>query len=634
MTAEGQRLARVATVRRQDNPKEFVEAWALFRALYLFPPEAEFYDPRKLKPSPDLHYRLVNNMMAYPRNVIAAPRGSAKSTVLGVEIPLFISITRDMWKTILCLASERLVEEQMSSIMQQITENPLIIKDFGKLAPTKTKGQRIWNRGHLHLANNSRILGVPAKSKKRGLRPNLFLLDDPEYDPSASTNTAQLRDDFEHLLFHVIMPMLDPGCYIYWFGTIVNRQSFIHHAVHSDGSHADSDPRFALWHRECHAAEDTKTGELIWEQRLTREFLNTRKAEIGFTAYAAEYLNEPLSESDKILNLDDDLDTYHISGTDVMACPRPPNAPCRSPLNSTSLVHYTEVPAKRQFIKPEDMTDDVLEKYLKREPIDQTKSASELFGKMLRFITVDRAFSMSTHADYSCVHVLGLDKTTLWSLDLWLGRAREDEFIKVLFNMGLAWRVAVIGIETAGTQIQLYERAAEYTTAEGANAMWRPRVMPIKYEKNEAKASRIAALEWRFNQHRIKLPLHRRNEYPYSELFSQVQNFTMDLALLRHDDAIDTLAMYSQIIKHPGGYDIPELNSQPDSFEGELQFQRKTGIPLGSRTFESGLATEEFIEKALAHYRGVQYNPSQSGSARPEQIRLPRRSCFKKARRA
>ena len=57
-------------------------------------------------------------------------------------------------------------------------------------------------------------------------------------------------------------------------------------------------------------------------------------------------------------------------------------------------------------------------------------------------------------------------------------------------------------------------------------------------------------MSWRFRQYCVKLPLHRKSALPYSEFWYQVENFTYpNMELLRHDDALDTLAMHQAIGK-------------------------------------------------------------------------------------
>jgi hypothetical protein len=72
----------------------------------------------------------------------------------------------------------------------------------------------------------------------------------------------------------------------------------------------------------------------------------------------------------------------------------------------------------------------------------------------------------------------------------------------------------------------------------------------LKFPPKVSKAEKIMGLEWRFTQFRIKLPIDRHSRNPgYERLFYEIENSTEDLALLDHDDCVDSLAMHQAIGK-------------------------------------------------------------------------------------
>ena len=83
--------------------------------------------------------------------------------------------------------------------------------------------------------------------------------------------------------------------------------------------------------------------------------------------------------------------------------------------------------------------------------------------------------------------------------------------------------------------------------------LWRARVFPITYPARVSKADRISALEWRFGPGKIKYPSHLSGQWPFNQLYQQTEDFTKDLALLPHDDVIDTVAMSGNVVKNRGG---------------------------------------------------------------------------------
>ena len=104
------------------------------------------YFKKGYKESPDFHYSMIYDMGQYARNVWAAPRGSAKSTVVTEEMSMLLSLTRPFYETTLALSTDRQVMDRFDTIMQQLQFNELIIGDFGVMQPKR--GQALWNHGH------------------------------------------------------------------------------------------------------------------------------------------------------------------------------------------------------------------------------------------------------------------------------------------------------------------------------------------------------------------------------------------------------------------------------------------------------------------------------------------------------
>lgn len=523
------RLVRLGILADQSTPANFVRAWEFFREYYLRQtPNGFFYDD--LLPSPQLHYDLIHDVGEYNFNAFAAPRGFAKSTIISKELPVFLLLTRPYFKIALCLATDNMVEKHFDIFIKQFTENKLIIADFGVLKPPR--GQAIWNHHMLTLNNGSIIEGFSVGGRKRGARPHLFILDDPEYDPENNSETAAAlrREQFDTLLFKQIIPMLKKGCGICWVGTIINVRCYLYYACYEE------DPRFKTWNRKLYTAEDDE-GRPVWEEMWDEDALALRKEQIGEAAYASEYLNKPASDQDRMLDVDPIKNEYVIEK---------PSSDVPPLLDDNSVLRY--------HIKPDPRVD-------RWEQL--TTTPAELYGNMFKMLTFDYAQGLQRQHDYSSICVSGFDRNRcLWVLDLWLGRARKPVLIKNIYDMALRWNVRVIGIETCGMQVELVDAMEDYLEAliDGPD-MFHPKVVPIKYGKTESKGFRISGLERRFKIGKIKYPRHLKNSsFGIKQLYAQTADFTPDLALLPFDDAIDSLAMTQYIIKGKGPNKIEEGN--------------------------------------------------------------------------
>lgn len=562
LDGKGQRQARVNAVTLQETPEDLVHAWAFFRGYYLFPTlHGEWYS-HGILPSPPFHYDFIRDLGTYPFNVWAAPRASAKSTILGMEIPLLFLVTRPYSETVVIFSVGRFVNKRFDKVMTQIEHNPRIVADFGILKPTKGSGS--WNHSALKLRNGSSLYGLAIEGKMLGERPNLLLFDDVEFDESLVIQPSAWTERFEHLITYVATPMMEMGTCIGIIGTLHNRRFLIHRMATS------KDPRYRIWNRRTLTIENPD-GSRVWPEKYTDKYLERQREVMGPAAFRSNYFNEPSTEAEHLLRIHPDLCQYTVETSGI----GPHDA--EQPLNSlASLVskRKTGIASDSGISKAEEV----------RRPFGDT------VAKMFRIATLDYASTVSRHSDYSCIMVMGFEnsqyyKDTLWVLDLFLAKVRDDVLINQLWKMSEKWRTQVIGVEAASIQHQLFERIdLEFGDRVGEQGGWRPRVIPLKYPAGLSKADRICGLQWRFNQFRVILPLDERSNWPIKELYAQIEGFTEDLAYLAHDDAIDTLAMHQYVVRPRRGaarQDLP-ISSTPrdpkDMIEsGDLFYE--TGIP-------------------------------------------------------
>ena len=569
LNLDAQKQARLAVLHNQSTPFDLVVAWDFFRRCYLAGMGKLFYK-NGFEESPDFHYSMIYDLGEHGRNAYAAPRGSAKSTVIGIEAPLLLALTRPHYEMTLGLATDRLAEERFDKLMQQFIENELILQDFGEMKPPR--GHKIWNHHQLSLSNGAIIKGLSVMGKKRGGRPRLFILDDPENDPDSDSQAAAqaVVEKFEMIMFRQIIPMLESGSSIFWVGTLINRRSFLYHATSSD------DPRFDFWNRKTLKAieydkDDPKTVYVLWPEKWPKEVLEARRDEIGPSAFASEYCNEPVSEQDRILVIDPRKNEYSVEG----------EFDWNNPLTHTGNIKWSE-----RYMEPG-----------RRVYKDYEKPYKELVLPMYRILLFDYGSGMSQYNDYSCILILGFDTTnTLWILDMWLGRAKDATLLRLIYEKGLAWRPRVLGIEAVSIQMSFAEAVKEYIEEmeQKISQPWRARVFPITYPARVSKSQRISGMEWRYRPGRIKYPAHLAGKWPYDQLYQQTEDFTPDLALLPHDDAIDTLSMCQYVVKNRGGKFTKE-KGKPSLLE---RIRRNLPIIKGTPLL-SGISSQDITSEML-----------------------------------
>jgi len=575
---EEQRQARVNACCLQETPEDLVTAWSFFRRWYLLQPSLEIpgYFYRQWVESSPFHALCVYSLGRYPRNAVAAPRGSAKSTVLSLEIPLLFLLTRPFTQLLSLLVKDDFVIERASTIMQQLEENEYILRDFGEMKPARGSGAS-WNRHAIQTRRGSKWEGMSVMGRKLGKRPDIILCDDPEYDPDASTDQQLILERFSHMLFNHLLPMLRrQGASFFWIGTLLNRRSFLYEVTQG------SDPRFEHWNKIILAAR-WPDGTLLWPEMWSEETLQEIEEEIGTAAFNAQYLNNPIAGDARVFELHPSYHYYRVVDMD--------EAYQKAPLTSKAIIKWGR--------PVEDHDGEV-----------RTEELAKEFGRwasgLFRIACVDQAFTTKKTSDYSCVLVVGFDSDGVeWVLDGFMGRVREDALIDQLLHLSKKWEVRIIGSEMAGIQHNLAEQIKS-GLAQRFN-QWVPAVFPVRYRPGQPKEQRIMGLAWRFSQYKLRYPQHLARVWPFTQLIAQTENFTPDGKLLRYDDAIDTLAQTQYVIKPGSRYNKdapPKILTPIDRMREGIRTLEGTGIPLlhGINASEMTVEDVEAIRMAIGGF--------------------------------
>lgn len=599
LSEEEKSIARVEACMRQDTPEEYVAAWSFFRSYYLFPPASYGFYKHGVVPSPQAHYELVYNEAANRLHIVAAPRSFAKSTLLR-EMNLLELLTRPFHEIVLFLAKEQFVWEQMMIYKKMLEYNQKIKEDFvpywhermgiGDSFRPK-RGDGLWSNTQIQTTIGSMLTGLPIMGASLGKRPHRIRFDDVEKSESLVKEPAEKITAFKDFLLDVAYPMAEEGCSLSIWGTLLSRRSFLYWL------HKTDDPRIVdHFKRSFYAAQ--MGGEYIWKEKMGEAWAESQKKVMGPAKFNTQYMNDPSADESRVLIIHEDLCTYALDNVDQNSF--------MDPLHSQALCVSHRLVG---YATNDEVKRPVTEKVVR--PFGPAVS------NMYRFITVDWAPTVSTNSDYSCIHVMGLEnsslyKDTLWSLDLWLDKKRQNELVQMIYRYCLKWKVRFVGIESYGPQLELVERLREDLPNMFGFGEFVPAVIPIKFPPHMEKADKIHGLEWRFDQFRVKLPKHRQRVWPYSQLFYQIENFTDDLGNLDHDDAIDTLAMHLAIgkrLKATGGPDIL-ISKDPIEMLKAGRTHYDNGMPVGM-AIDFGKIPFDVVDKAMdAGYDRAAQNPA------------------------
>lgn len=556
---EGQRQARVNACRlwtiKDRTTKEISEVFAasmrFFDLYYLHADHSLdfdplFYDDDPLE-TPTFHYDILKQWASSPRNICIAPRGSAKSYLVR-KACLLRMISRPMFTILYATSTNDNARGTGQALKDQFQHNQRLHDDWNPEFPDNRlvpkRGEAPFGTEMMQLRNGSWLRAISAESRQRGGRPRRYVLDDPEYDPKASTSMSLIRQYMDDLLFKIVLPMvMRSGCGVDWLATFVSRRHYAWHALQTEqnnaGEQVASDPRFNLWSRMIvRAAYEGDKGELIscwpdmwpptiesklenpsWKDRVSLEEI---REIIGTPNFLAEYMARPGEGVGAYFPpLSKDKHGWWFEDVDPMLDINPRES-------NTLVCWYSD------------------EELVKKRMCD--------FLKLNRlFMTMDTSFTSTSDSDFKVACVMCINsENELFVLDLWSAQCREDEVIKQAMRLADHWKVPTIHIEAIKHGLGIYNTMDSLVKTRARDMMGIKHLPGIK-KLNPGmieKTVKIASLSLRFEHGKLKVPLWK-NDSSFRRLRDQIAQFNPDArdGGLQHDDELDCVCMSQFVIK-------------------------------------------------------------------------------------
>ncbi|PKN07504.1 MAG: hypothetical protein CVU73_12145 [Deltaproteobacteria bacterium HGW-Deltaproteobacteria-8] len=159
---------------------------------------------------------------------VAAPRGEAKSTVVGLQFAIWCAITgRKRYILEIADAFEQ-AAAQLESLKAELDSNPRLALDF----PEHTGQGRVWNAGVVITTGNVKLQAFGAGKRMRGLRhgphrPDLVICDDLENDENVKS--PEQRDKLEGWLRRTVLSLGEAGdtMDVFIIGTVLHYDSVL-----------------------------------------------------------------------------------------------------------------------------------------------------------------------------------------------------------------------------------------------------------------------------------------------------------------------------------------------------------------------------------------------------------------------
>ena len=312
------------------DPDEQAKAQRIKKALDLetgFKFFAETYFPHYLTKAPSLLHNEIFKLVPQvaqqtkgAKELLIAPRGSAKSTLISMAAPIWLALVGLTGYTIIAMDAYAQAALALEAIKAELEENPRLAYDFPDLVG---KG-RLWREGEITLRNGVRIESVGAGMKLRGRRhgakrPDFVVLDDIENDENV--RSPEQRDKLEQWILKAVSKLgqADGSMKLFYIGTVLHHDAVIIRMSKKPGWHVT---RFkalmqfpddlALWDRweEVFRNEDQAAAHrfylqhkaamdegvvLNWPAMQSLEQLMMQRAESRI-AFASEQQGEPVSE--------------------------------------------------------------------------------------------------------------------------------------------------------------------------------------------------------------------------------------------------------------------------------------------------------------------------------------------------
>ena len=247
------------------------------------------------KDTPSFHRDIYKNLKndETKRVLIAAPRGTAKSTVCSLIFPLYkIAYKKPNEDLFIVVVSESQAQSVnfLSRIKYHLEHSDNFKQIFGDFSSATSKR---WTGADIILKNGTRIVAVGTGQRVRGFiegdtRPNVIIVDDFESELNAFTPEGRTKN--RKWMTEAVIPSLSDEGRIIMIGTVISEDCFLYWAK-------DSPAWETLWYSIWD--EDEKS---IWPERFPKKRILQIKSEFesvgNINGFYQEYMNIAQSPDD------------------------------------------------------------------------------------------------------------------------------------------------------------------------------------------------------------------------------------------------------------------------------------------------------------------------------------------------
>ena len=400
-------------------------------------------------PSPEFHYTIAKTLMNdnHKQVNIIAPRGHAKSSIVGGVYPLYHIFHSEGTKLIVLVSrTQDHAIKLLGTIKDALDYSTQLRAIYGYWGQHSAKQ---WAKSEIELKDGTMIICKGTGQQLRGIkvgsqRPTLIIVDDPEDENN--TKTAEAMESNLRWLLQSAVPSLDPiKGKLAVIGTPQHQRCMVEILKEMDG-----------WVNH-HFAPDMDKGVALWEEWQPIEKLKKKKRELESIArvsvFYREYLCQIIGDEDQLFS--ENYFKYHN-------------------------YDYTVDDEGQHFLTDGKET---------RIPVNI-------------FMGVDPASSIKKTADYSVVMPIAVDAdNNRYILPYYRKRATPMKLAESIIQYFKMYKPSKVRIESVGYQEMLREYLR--TRCEEENIFISG--LEIKESPRSSKSSRLETMEPYFAQGKIHM---------------------------------------------------------------------------------------------------------------------------------
>ena len=431
------------------------------------------------KSTPPFHTEVYANLAddEKRRVLIAAPRGTAKSTVTTLIYPLwkvaFKKSDEDLFIVIISESQAQSINF-LSRIKYHLTHSDRFKEVFGDMGPNTA---RRWTHTDIVLNNGTRIVAVGTGQRVRGFiegdtRPNLIIVDDFESELNAYTPEARAKN--RKWMTEAVIPSLSDEGKIAMIGTVISEDCFLYWAKESSAWNV-------LWFSIWNDKEKS-----IWPERFPKDRILAIKDEFSsvgnINGFYQEYMN--IAQS-------------------------PDDAPFQPEWIKMHNYEYKKLDGQNVIIKNEGLENE------KIKPVEL-------------YTGVDPASSLSARADFFVIATIAIDNdNNKYVLDIFRDKISPAKQPQKIIDVYKKFRPRRVKVETVGYQEALRTAVREIMREEqlyipGLESGVKPR---------NSKSERLLSL----------VPLFAKGTFYFKPEHMIAQQEFLSYPKGKHDDIMDAI---------------------------------------------------------------------------------------------